>query len=95
MRRFWRRIGSKALRPPSSLDKFTSDFADDYACADCLARKRWRNGFNCPKCTGNRAWRLPNGSKITGSRRKSSEVAMRPLDLRNAEVAREGHYPPG
>ena len=44
-------------RPPS-LEEFTSDFADDYACADYLARKRWRNGFRCPKCGGNRAWRL-------------------------------------
>lgn len=44
-------------RPPS-LEKFTSDFADDYACAEYLARKRWRNGFKCPKCAGNRAWRL-------------------------------------
>lgn len=44
-------------RPPS-LEKFTSDFADDYACAEYLAKKRWRSGFKCPKCGGNRAWRL-------------------------------------
>lgn len=44
-------------RPPS-LEKFTSDFADDFACAEYLATKRWRNGFKCPKCGGNRAWRL-------------------------------------
>lgn len=44
-------------RPPS-LEKFTSDFADDFACAEYLAKKRWRNGFRCPKCGGNRAWRL-------------------------------------
>lgn len=44
-------------RPPS-LEKFTSDFADDYACAEYLAQKRWKDGFVCPKCRGNRAWRL-------------------------------------
>jgi predicted RNA-binding Zn-ribbon protein involved in translation (DUF1610 family) len=44
-------------RPPS-LEKFTSDFPDDYACADYLAKKRWRSGFECPRCGGNRAWRL-------------------------------------
>lgn len=44
-------------RPPT-LEKFTADFADDYACAEYLARKRWKNGFKCPKCGGNRAWRL-------------------------------------
>lgn len=43
---------------PPSLEKFTSDFADDYACAEYLAKKRWRSGFKCPKCGGNRAWRL-------------------------------------
>lgn len=44
-------------RPPS-LEKFTSDFPDDYACAEYLAKKRWSNGFKCPKCCGNRNWRL-------------------------------------
>ena len=44
-------------RPPS-LEKFTSDFGDDYACAEYLAKKRWRDGFKCSKCGGNRAWRL-------------------------------------
>jgi predicted RNA-binding Zn-ribbon protein involved in translation (DUF1610 family) len=44
-------------RPPS-LEKFTSDFADDYACADYLAKKRWSKEFRCPKCGGNRSWRL-------------------------------------
>jgi len=42
---------------PPSLEKFTSDFADDYACAEYLAKKRWKSGFR-PRCGGNRAWRL-------------------------------------
>ena len=44
-------------RPPS-LERFTADFPDDYACADYLASKRWKFGFKCPRCGGNRAWRL-------------------------------------
>lgn len=44
-------------RPPS-LERFTADFPDDYACADYLAEKRWKLGFKCPRCGGNRAWRL-------------------------------------
>ena len=43
---------------PPSLEKFTSDFADDYACAEYLAKKRWKDGFRCTRCGGNRAWRL-------------------------------------
>jgi len=41
-----------------SLEKFTSDFADDYACADYLAKKHLKDGFRCSRCGGNRAWRL-------------------------------------
>ncbi|WP_143348270.1 transposase [Ensifer adhaerens] len=50
-----------------------SNFADDYACADCLARKRWRNGFNCPKCAGNAAGGSPLGPRSQdrgGNRRR-------------------------
>lgn len=77
-------------RPPS-LEKFTSDFSDDYACAEYLARKRWRNGFKCPTCGGNRAWRLEtrpwvweckgvvvedNGYQLhTGCRRQTSVIS--------------------
>ena len=35
---------------PPSLEKFTSDFSDDYSCADYLAKKRWQSGFECPRC---------------------------------------------
>ena len=44
-------------RPPS-LEKFTSDFPDDFACAEYLAKKRWAKGFKCPHCGGTEAWRL-------------------------------------
>ncbi|WP_436283985.1 transposase [Rhizobium sp. LjRoot258] len=38
-----------------SLEKFPSDFSDDFACADSLAKKRWQSGFECPRCGGNLA----------------------------------------
>jgi hypothetical protein len=44
-------------RPPS-LEKFTEDFNDDYACADYLAKRRWSSGYKCPQCSSNEAWRL-------------------------------------
>ena len=43
---------------PPSLEEFTSDFPDDYACADYLARKRWKGGFKCPHCGCTEGWRL-------------------------------------
>lgn len=54
----WNRRRRWANDKPPSLEKFTSDFADDYACAEYLAKKRWKSGFQCPRCGGNRAWRL-------------------------------------
>jgi len=32
-------------KPPSP-EKFTSDFSDDFACADSLAKKRWQPASN-------------------------------------------------
>jgi predicted RNA-binding Zn-ribbon protein involved in translation (DUF1610 family) len=46
----------RSARPndkPPSLEKFTSsDFPDDYTCAEYLAEKRWKGGFRCPRCGG-------------------------------------------
>lgn len=66
---------------PPSLEEFTSEFPDDYACAEYLAKKRWRSGFKCPKCESNRGWRLEarpwvwecQGTFVTddGSRRRT------------------------
>lgn len=44
-------------RPPS-IQKFMADFADDYACAEYLYLKRWPEGFQCPRCTHQKGWRL-------------------------------------
>lgn len=76
---------------PLSLEEFTAEFPDDYACADFLAKQRWKNGFKCPSCGGNRAWRLEarpwlrqckgvveakgGVKKFTGCRRQTSVIS--------------------
>lgn len=37
---------------------FQARFPDDSACVDYLAASRWPNGYQCPRCGGNRAWEL-------------------------------------
>lgn len=57
---------------PPSLEKFTSDFADDYACAEYLAKKRWKSGFRCPRCGGEPRLAVggsPMGMGMPGCRR--------------------------
>jgi hypothetical protein len=48
---------------PPSLEKFTSDFADDYACAEYLAKKRWKAASDARVAEGTApgGWRLAHG----------------------------------
>ena len=43
---------------PRSLSEFEQWFGDEAACAEYLAATRWPDGFVCPGCGGNKAWRL-------------------------------------
>src|ERR1700732_314654 len=43
---------------PRSLSEFEQWFGDEAACAEYLAAARWPDGFVCPRCGGNKAWRL-------------------------------------
>jgi predicted RNA-binding Zn-ribbon protein involved in translation (DUF1610 family) len=43
---------------PRSLTEFEQRFGDEAACAEYLATARWPDGFACPACGGDRAWRL-------------------------------------
>ncbi len=43
---------------PRSLPEFQRRFPDDAACAAYLAEARWPDGFICPACGHDRAWRL-------------------------------------
>jgi transposase-like protein/Zn ribbon nucleic-acid-binding protein len=45
-------------RFPKSLLEFQSLFSTDEVCIEYLVERRWPNGFVCPKCRGNSAWRL-------------------------------------
>ena len=41
---------------PLSRQEFEELFPDDEACAQYLAKKRWSEGFECPKCGCTDAW---------------------------------------
>ena len=44
-------------RPPS-LQQFMASFPDDDLCADWLQRRRWPDGFVCPRCHARKGWKL-------------------------------------
>lgn len=46
---------------PGSLEAFDKRFATEVACLDYLAKLRWPNGFVCPNCGSNEAWRTKRG----------------------------------
>ena len=43
---------------PPSLEEYMARFPDAAACADWLAKRRWPNGFICPRCSHDKGWRL-------------------------------------
>ncbi len=46
---------------PSMWSQFVAWFATEEACADYLARVRWRGGFVCPGCGSDRSWPASRG----------------------------------
>lgn len=42
---------------PKTLLEFERLFATEEACFEYLDRLRWPNGFRCPRCGGDKAWR--------------------------------------
>ena len=46
---------------PGSLEAFDKRFSTEVACLDYLANLRWPNGFVCPNCGSNEAWRTKRG----------------------------------
>jgi hypothetical protein len=50
---------------PRSLSEFQKRFPDDAACAVYLARKRWPDGFCCPRCGGAKSWQAPSREELT------------------------------
>lgn len=46
---------------PRTLMEFEEHFATEAACRDYLVRLRWPNGFVCPRCASQKAWRTERG----------------------------------
>jgi transposase-like protein len=53
---------------PGTLRAFNAWFADDEACLRYLAGLRWRGGFVCAVCGGERAWRMSKGRNLRCAR---------------------------
>ena len=61
---------------PGTWQEFQRWFPDEVACAAYLARLRWPEGFVCPACGGDRAWRTGDGLWLCkGCRRRTSVTA--------------------
>ncbi len=61
---------------PATWQQFRAWFPDEKACVAYLGRLRWRAGFRCPGCTGQKGWRLDEGSwACSGCARKVSVTA--------------------
>ncbi len=48
---------------PGSYGELLAWFPDDDACRDYLDWLRWREGWRCPACEGERSWRLASGRR--------------------------------
>lgn len=46
---------------PRTLQEFEGRFTSEEACREYLARLRWPEGFVCPQCDGQAAWRTARG----------------------------------
>ena len=57
-----------------SLYELQKRFATEEQCRDYLEQKRWPNGFQCPKCGGNKHYRLSNGMIQCGTCRHQTSV---------------------
>ena len=61
---------------PGSYGEFLAWFRGDGDCLDYLDWLRWRDGFTCPACGGDRAWELRVGRReCTACGRQSSVTA--------------------
>jgi hypothetical protein len=49
------------LEYPGTWQQFRAWFDDEQACIDYLEQLRWPDGFRCPKCSGEKGWRLSDG----------------------------------
>lgn len=59
---------------PGTWSSFESWFPDEQSCLDFLARVRWPDGFECPRCGGGEAWRTNRGLWLCRSCRRQTSV---------------------
>ena len=45
---------------PNKIMDFETKFKTEEACRDYLFQLRWPNGFQCPRCSNDKAWPLKN-----------------------------------
>jgi len=61
---------------PRTLQRFEDRFATEEACGEHLAFLRWPEGFRCPRCGNQAAWRTAKGLfRCTGCDYKTSVTA--------------------
>jgi hypothetical protein len=56
---------------PGTLREFNAWFGEEEACMRYLAGLRWRGGFICAVCGGERAWRMSKGRNLRCARCRS------------------------
>ncbi len=59
---------------PRTILELEKRFATEDACRDYLFALRWPEGFVCPRCDGNRAWRTIRGLWLCASCRRQVSV---------------------
>jgi DNA-binding NarL/FixJ family response regulator/ribosomal protein L37AE/L43A len=61
---------SRRTRFPTTLRAFRRRFASELACRKYLSKMRWPEGFCCPHCGSERAWRTRRGLWLCGQCRR-------------------------
>jgi transposase-like protein len=61
---------------PGTWREFRAWFGDESSCSAYLEQLRWKTGFRCPRCAGDKGWRLADGRwECAGCNRKISVTA--------------------
>lgn len=61
---------------PRPVGEFEDWFSSEEACVEYLSRLRWRDGFRCPACGGEKAWSTGRGQLRCGAcQRQTSAIA--------------------
>ena len=63
-----------AMLYPETMQEFMDQFSTEEACRQYLHNVRWVDGFVCPKCSHNQAWKL--GRNISKCKKCSSDISV-------------------